>query len=96
MPIADGFLIPLPEGTGVDWYRPVRTVRAADGCTLERQGATVAVSEPQVIALSTALPLLPGTLQWLYPRLGIRQFRCQRRSPTVAGREAEPVMPRSH
>jgi deazaflavin-dependent oxidoreductase (nitroreductase family) len=46
VPTEDGFVIALPYGPGADW---VQNVLAADGATLEHEGATYEVERPTVV-----------------------------------------------
>jgi deazaflavin-dependent oxidoreductase (nitroreductase family) len=53
--VDDGFILPLPYGTGVDW---LRNVVAAGGATVTVDGGTFDVVEPEVIDAATAAPQL--------------------------------------
>ena len=59
VPVADDFIVPLPYGQAVDWLRNVQTAGTA---TLEHQGITYEVSDPQVLDAATALPLVPADI----------------------------------
>jgi hypothetical protein len=54
--IPDGFVIPLPYGTGVDW---LRNIQAAGGGALVVQGRRYTLSAPEVFATSEIYPDLP-------------------------------------
>ncbi len=55
-PIPDGFIIPLPYGSNVDWCR---NVLAAGRCTVAWNGNDYPVGEPEVMDLASVLPLVP-------------------------------------
>ncbi len=55
-PTPEGFIIPLPYGSEVDWCR---NVLAAGGCTISWHGHDYAVREPDVVDLATVLSLVP-------------------------------------
>ncbi len=55
-PTPEGFVIPLPYGSNVDWCR---NVLAAGHCTISWNGNDYPVGEPEVIDLATAVPLVP-------------------------------------
>ena len=59
VPFGDGFVVPLPYGTNVDWYR---NVQAARTCTLRWNGQEYSVERPDLLTRAEALdafPLLP-------------------------------------
>ncbi len=55
-PTPEGFIIPLPYGSDVDWCRNVLT---AGRCTISWNGNDYPVVEPEVIDPATALSLVP-------------------------------------
>jgi deazaflavin-dependent oxidoreductase (nitroreductase family) len=63
--VADGFILPLPYGTHVDW---LKNVLSAGRATIRVKGETYEVIEPQIIDAATALAQLPSsrrrTAQW--------------------------------
>lgn len=69
--VADGFLIPLPYGTGVDW---LRNAAAAGHATITAGGQSVDVTGPQIIVASAAAELLPPKRQKLFRRFDIDHF----------------------
>lgn len=69
--VEEGFLIPLPYGEDADW---VRNVRVGRGCTIDWNGGTYEVTEPQVIDSSAALPALPIPRQLVFRLFRIRRF----------------------
>ncbi len=69
--VTDGFILPLPYGTGVDW---LRNVLAAGKATVTVGGQTYDVIEPEVIDAATALPQLPERQRRTFARLRIDKF----------------------
>ena len=57
--VADGFIVPLPYGTGVDW---LRNVLAAGRATIQVAGQTYEVVHPTIIDAQTAAPQLRPTV----------------------------------
>jgi deazaflavin-dependent oxidoreductase (nitroreductase family) len=55
-PTPEGFVIPLPYGSNVDWCR---NVLAAGHCTISWNGNDYPVGEPEVIDVATVLSLVP-------------------------------------
>ena len=70
-PIPGGFIIPLPYGTNTDWCR---NVRAAGRFTIERQGQTYDVGQPEVIGPDEALPLVPERARQAWQRFRIGDY----------------------
>ncbi|WP_099022422.1 nitroreductase/quinone reductase family protein [Mycolicibacterium palauense] len=69
--VADGIIVPLPYGTGVDWLRNV----LADGqATITTHGRTYQVSDPEVIDADTAEPQLPPRRRDLYHRFDVDRY----------------------
>jgi deazaflavin-dependent oxidoreductase (nitroreductase family) len=69
--VADGFILPLPYGTGVDW---LRNVLAAGRATVTVGGETFDVTEPEIIHATTAAPQLSPRRRHAFQRLGIDNF----------------------
>jgi deazaflavin-dependent oxidoreductase (nitroreductase family) len=69
--VADGFIIPLPYGTGVDW---LRNLRAAGRATVAVSGQTYDVVEPEIIDAATALPQLSEPRRRTFAIFGIGEF----------------------
>lgn len=69
--VADGFIVPLPYGTRVDWLRNVLVSRQA---TIRVGGRTYVVTDPQVIDAATAGPQLSARRRRAFERFGIEQF----------------------
>lgn len=72
----DGFVIPLPYGTAVDW---LRNVLDAGGATVEFDGDTYTVTDPEVIDADSAATLLSARRRREFARLGIDDFVLLRR-----------------
>ncbi|WP_245573165.1 nitroreductase family deazaflavin-dependent oxidoreductase [Amycolatopsis benzoatilytica] len=67
----NGFVIPLPYGTGVDW---LRNVLAAGRATVQARGETYEVTAPQIIDAATAWPQVPAAHARVWRRLGIAHY----------------------
>lgn len=67
--VADGFTLPLPYGTGVDWLRNVQTAGRA---TITSKGQTYDVVDPEVVDAASAK--LSPRLRREFRRLGIGEF----------------------
>ena len=76
----DGFVVPLPYGSGVDW---LRNVLAAGRATVEVNGQTHDVTEPEVIDAAKVAPLLTPRRTRTYARLGIDKYLIVRRTGQV-------------
>lgn len=68
---ADGFIIPLPYGTGTDW---LRNVRAAGTATVTAGGQDFDVAEPEVVDAATAETQLSPRRRRQFKRFGIENF----------------------
>lgn len=69
--VPDGFIVPLPYGTGVDW---LRNVMAARGATITAGGETFEVVDPTVIDAAAAAPQLSPRRREAWQRFGIDSF----------------------
>lgn len=69
--VADGFVIPLPYGTGVDW---LRNSLAAGKATLTVGGRTFDVVNPRILDGTDAGVQLPPRRRRIYRRFGIDRF----------------------
>jgi deazaflavin-dependent oxidoreductase (nitroreductase family) len=69
--VADGFILPLPYGTGVDW---LRNVLAAGHATITVGGQTYDVAEPEIIDSASAAPQLSPRRRRAFQRFGIDSF----------------------
>lgn len=83
----DGFIIPLPYGTDVDW---LRNLMASDKASVTVGGKSFEVCTPTIIDAAAAAPLLSDRRRREFARLGVRQFvrvqRAGRRRPPTARR----------
>ncbi len=70
-PTPDGFVIPLPYGTDVDW---LKNVLAAGEATLVTRGTTVGVDRPQVIPAAEAGRYLPVRLRRQLDGYGVDEY----------------------
>ena len=69
--IGDGFVIPLPYGTSVDW---LQNVRAAGRATISSQGEDYDVVQPEIIDAAEALPMLAAQRRRTFERVGIEGY----------------------
>ena len=69
--VADGFILPLPYGTGVDW---LRNVLASGQATVTVGGQTYDVAEPEIIDAASAAPQLSPRRRRAFQRFGIDRF----------------------
>ena len=69
--VANGFILPLPYGTGVDW---LRNVIAAGRATVTVGGETFDVTEPEIIDATTAIPQLSPRRRHAFQQFGIDNF----------------------
>ena len=69
--VADGFIVPLPYGTGVDWLRNVLTAGRA---TIQVEGQTYDVVHPTIIDAQAAEPQLSAKRRRAFARFGIDRY----------------------
>lgn len=69
--VADGFLIPLPYGTGVDW---LRNVVSSGRATIVSGGQEFDVAEPRVVDAAAAGPRLSARHRRSFERFGVDRF----------------------
>jgi hypothetical protein len=69
--VTDGFILPLPYGTGVDC---LRNVLAAGKATVTVGGQTYDVVEPEIIDAATAFSELSPRRRRTFARFGIDNF----------------------
>jgi deazaflavin-dependent oxidoreductase (nitroreductase family) len=67
----DGFIVPLPYGTGVDW---LRNVLASGSATITVGGQSYDVTEPKVLDAESAAPKLTPRRGRAFARFGIGNF----------------------
>lgn len=77
--VADGFLIPLPYGTEVDW---LRNVLSSGRATIVSGGREFDVVDPRVIDAAAAGPRLSERRRRSFERFGVDRFL----EVTAAGR----------
>ncbi len=82
--VSDGFIIPLPYGTEVDW---LRNVMAAGEATLRVHGETCHAVEPEMIDVATAYQQLSARRQREFGRFGIKNYLKLKREPAAAAQE---------
>ena len=70
-PLEDGFVIPLPYDSSVDWCR---NVLAAGTCTLIWNDQEYTLERPEIIQQSQALKAFPPGSRLLYPAGGIKEY----------------------
>lgn len=70
-PFGDGFIIPLPYGTDVDWCR---NVMAARKCMLIWNKQQYALEKPEIIPAAEALRAYPLSQQIFFKAGGIKQY----------------------
>ncbi len=69
--VPDGFIVPLPYGTGVDW---LRNVLAAGRATIQVDGRTYEVVQPTIIDAEAAAPQLSAKRRRAFRRFGIDRY----------------------
>ena len=69
--VRDGFIVPLPYGTQVDW---LRNVLAAGRATIKVGGGSYEVMQPEVIDAATAFPQLSPAHRWTWRLFGIEYY----------------------
>lgn len=70
---ADGFVIALTYGAHVDW---LHNVLAAGGCTLERRGRPIGLTQPRVAGRARAWTDMPSAVRPILHLLGVSEFVC--------------------
>lgn len=70
-PLGDGFVIPLPYDSSVDWCR---NVLAAGKCTLIWNDQEYNLEQPEIITQSQALKAFPLGSRLLYPAGGLKEY----------------------
>lgn len=69
--LADGFVVPLPYGTRVDW---LLNILATGRASISSQGKSYDVVQPEVIDAAVATRLLSTERQRDFARLGIEHY----------------------
>ncbi len=89
-PLGDGFVIPLPYDSSVDWCR---NVLAAGACTLTWNDQEYMLERPEIIQQSQALKAFPLGSRVLFPAGGIKQYLWlheRKEVPETVPADAEP------
>jgi len=69
-PVTDGFIIPLPYGTDVDWCR---NILAAGQCSIQWHGNSYSVVEPALVNAEDVIAELKPMHQRLFRMIGVKQ-----------------------
>ncbi len=69
--VTDGFIVPLPYGTSVDW---LRNVQATGEGAITVSGLTYDVAEPEILDAAAAAPQLSPDRRRAFQRFGIENF----------------------
>lgn len=69
--VMNGFIVPLPYGTDVDW---LRNVQASGAAAVSVGGHTYDVVEPEIIDAATAGPQLSPRRRRVFQTFGIKRF----------------------
>ena len=69
--VPDGFVIPLPYGTGVDW---LRNVLAAEHATIRAHGRSYRVMQPEIVSAASATPQLRPERRRIYNLFGVKNY----------------------
>ncbi|MGO9030407.1 nitroreductase/quinone reductase family protein [Mycobacterium sp.] len=77
--VTDGFIVPLPYGKRVDW---LRNVLAAKRATIQANGRTFDVVEPEILDAAAALPQITPRRRSVWQRLGITDYVKLKFAPT--------------
>ncbi|BAX92960.1 nitroreductase family deazaflavin-dependent oxidoreductase [Mycobacterium shigaense] len=75
----DGFVIPLPYGTNVDW---LRNVLAAGRATIRAHGRTYQVVQPEIISPDAAAPQLRPGRRRTFDLAGVKHYLRVKSEPT--------------
>jgi len=70
-PVQDGFVVPLPYGTHVDW---LRNIQAAGQATIDVHGRHYTIDQPRVDGAAQALPTVRESRRRIWRRLGIENY----------------------
>jgi len=82
--ISDGFIIPLPFGTEVDW---LRNVLAGGRATVRVHGEICRAVEPEIVDAATAAQQLSARRQREFGRFRIRSYLKMHCAPAAATQE---------
>lgn len=76
--VPDGFVIPLPYGTRVDW---LQNVLAAGRAAVSAEGQSYDVVQPEVIDAAAALPMLSARRRRTFQGVGVEHYLKVKRAP---------------
>jgi deazaflavin-dependent oxidoreductase (nitroreductase family) len=79
--VSDGFIIPLPYGTKVDW---LRNVLAMGQATVRVHGETCRAVQPEIIDAATASGQLSPRRRREFARVGIKHYLKMSLGPATA------------
>lgn len=71
VPADGGFAVALPYGPRADW---VRNVLTAGSATLDHEGVSIPVTDPELVPVDVANPLFPRKEQLLHRLYGVEDF----------------------
>ena len=77
--VPNGFVIPLPYGSGVDW---LRNVLAAGHATIRAHGQSYRVVQPEIISAEVAAPQLRAARRRTYDLFGVKNYLQVKSEPT--------------
>ncbi len=93
-PVTNGFIIPLPYGTDVDWCR---NILAGGQCTIQWHGNNYTAVEPVLVDVADIISELSQMRQKIFHMLGVKnvlKVRTSTITPTsIARTEADHVLP---
>ncbi|MEZ0351556.1 nitroreductase family deazaflavin-dependent oxidoreductase [Mycobacterium sp. pR1184] len=69
--VPDGFIVPLPYGTDVDW---LRNVLAAGQATIRADGQSYRVAEPEIISAASAAAELRPERRRTYDLFKVKNY----------------------
>ncbi len=69
--VPDGFIVPLPYGTGVDW---LRNVQASGKAAITAEARRYDVCDPEIIDAATARAFLSPRYQRTFGLFGIKEY----------------------
>ena len=71
LPVAGGFVIPLPFGDATQW---LKNIREADQAGLRRAGHDYVIDRPELVDLDVVADELPAPIRFASRRLGLHSF----------------------
>jgi deazaflavin-dependent oxidoreductase (nitroreductase family) len=76
--VQDGFIIPLPYGTRVDW---LQNVLAEGRAAISAEGQSYDVVQPEVVDAAAALPMLSAQRRRRLQRAGVEHYLTVKLAP---------------